>query len=66
MKHQSLQNLSLESIGTAIKNGTLDPCELTEYYLSKIEAEKEKDKIFVQVFTKETKRQAEADSDLYA
>ncbi len=60
MKNQPWQDLSLNSIDIGIQEGTIDPCELTEFYLSRINTDREKDKIFIKVFENEARAQAEA------
>lgn len=49
---------SLDEIGLSIEKGVLDPCELVDYYLDKINREGEKDRIFIRVFADDARKQA--------
>ncbi len=60
MDFKQWETRSLKEIGRAIASGTIDPRELTEYYLAKIEAEPEKDKIFIKVLAKSAMQEAAA------
>jgi aspartyl-tRNA(Asn)/glutamyl-tRNA(Gln) amidotransferase subunit A len=60
MLTQAVECLSLETVGLSISNGSLDPRELTEYFLTKIDQETDQTKIFVEVFREEAKKAASA------
>ena len=60
MTHKSWHRLSLTELGHSIEDGSLDPCDLVEYFLSRIEADQGKDTIFIQLFSEEARRGAEA------
>lgn len=60
MIEQDWKNSTLEDIGYGIHNGSIDPRELVEYFLTKIDNEVDKEKIFIEVFTEQAKKEAEA------
>ncbi len=60
MIEQVWESYTLENIGCGINNGSIDPRELVEYFLTKIDQEIEKDKIFIEVFRAQAKKEAEA------
>lgn len=53
------ENLSLRRLGEQIQNGQLDPRQLVDYFLAKIEQDDEKDKIFIEIYSKEARQEAE-------
>ncbi|HNU72170.1 MAG TPA: amidase family protein [Thermodesulfobacteriota bacterium] len=60
MKESTWTSASLDELGSAIGQGILDPVELVESYLERIEQAEEKDKIFLQVFPEKSRLQAQA------
>ncbi|MDZ8260463.1 amidase [Nostoc sp. ChiQUE01b] len=59
MIEQVWESYTLEDIGYGINSGSIDPRELVEYFLTKIDQETEKDKIFTEVFREQAKKKAE-------
>jgi aspartyl-tRNA(Asn)/glutamyl-tRNA(Gln) amidotransferase subunit A len=60
MIDQVWENSTLEAIGSDINNGNIDPRELVEYFLTKIDQEPEKEKIFIEVFKQQATKEADA------
>lgn len=60
MSKQTWESWMLDDIGQGINNGTVDPRELINYFLTKIDQEVEKEKIFVDVFKEQAKKEAQA------
>jgi len=56
MNQASWETLSLKDLGEQIGSGRLDPRELVDYFLNKIEREREKERIFIEIYSEEARR----------
>jgi aspartyl-tRNA(Asn)/glutamyl-tRNA(Gln) amidotransferase subunit A len=57
---QVWENFTMEAIGYGIDHGNIDPRELVEYFLTKIDQDTGKGKIFIEVFGQQAKKEADA------
>jgi aspartyl-tRNA(Asn)/glutamyl-tRNA(Gln) amidotransferase subunit A len=59
MLDEVLQTHTMEDIGHGICEGRIDPRELTEYFLDRINSDIDKETIFIDVFTDQARKDAE-------
>ena len=58
MSKSQWENSSLKALGRGIENGNINPRELVEYFLGKIEQEKDRDTIFLNILDKKAREEA--------
>ncbi len=52
------ENSSLKDLGLGIEDGSVDPCELVEYFLRKIDMDEDRDTIFLNILNSRAKEEA--------